>query len=615
MNKDSIVNNICGVVGKGHRQKFEKLSAYLNENSYGAISQCSLTNCTIGTHVTSEYNKKITHNPISVEDVTITVAGYISNKKEMGYTRDISTGQIVLNLYIAGDLDRLKNANGSYNFVVWDNNIKKLTIGNDRHGSRRLFYRYAKNEFSFSSSVIGLAKIHPTQTLDKDSMLDMMVFGYILNNRTLLNEIMLLPYATIMEFDGTETSLQKYWDWEFNDDQEQSSEDELEEELVRLLIQAVERNLIHTSGNILLPLSGGLDSRALLGVCSQLNMQHKISTITYGRKESFDLEIGSALAKIAGVSHIDLLPERDNFPDNFKIEVQNVEGMIEATPFYPAFQYLKLNHDFHSVISGQVGGSLFDSVSTKFSSNLKNSKDLLSKNNMCLQHHALHDLDFSRNILQSDISDEQFFKRSGIDNISNLTSDNDIKRAMKYWTCSKRLFYYTPFCNCRFNHLFNYLSPFLDKDLVDFAMKLPLEKLNQQFLYRKALLKWQPDLFNLPTSRRSGLSLSESNLQYYLRRAKIKAFDKLNTFSTRLVKRNISSCKTDKYISYDNLLRTNSKFRNSVYELLCGVKNKNLCNASYLDNLWNQHLTGKANHYRVFSVLLTFEIFSMNLSD
>ena len=204
--------------------------------------------------------------------------------------------------------------------------------------------------------------------------------------------------------------------------------------------------------------------------------------------------------------------------------------------------------------------------------------------------------------------------RSGFGGIGAYTP-KDLVRFMKYWNCSQRLFCYTPFCNCRFEDFFEYHSPFLDKDLVDFSLRLPQDSLIQQNLYRKALLFWQSDLFALPTSRRSGLSLCANQNQYYLRRALIKALQRASSLSSRLIKRNITYCKTNKYIDYDDMLRRNINFQKTVRGLLDGVKNRNLCNVEYLEDLWSLHLSGKSNHFRLFSVLLTCEVFSRHYID
>ena len=126
-------------------------------------------------------------------------------------------------------------------------------------------------------------------------------------------------------------------------------------------------------------------------------------------------------------------------------------------------------------------------------------------------------------------------------------------------------------------------------------------------MYRKALLSWQPDLFAMPTSRRSGLSLCANKNWYYLRRAFVKTLQKASSISSRLIKRNITSCKTNKYIDYDDLLRHNMIFQKTVHELLEEFKTRGLCDTDYLESLWSLHLSGKKNFYRVFSVLLTYE--------
>jgi hypothetical protein len=151
--------------------------------------------------------------------------------------------------------------------------------------------------------------------------------------------------------------------------------------------------------------------------------------------------------------------------------------------------------------------------------------------------------------------------------------------------------------------------------LVDFSLKLPQNSLVEQNIYRKSLLFWSPGLFDLPTSRRSGLSLRTNKNQYYLRRVLIKSLQKVNSFSSRLTKRNVTNCKTNKYIDYDNLLRSDMNFQKTIRKLLNGVEDRKLCNQEYIEKLWSYHLSGRGNYFRVFSILLSVEVFSQHYID
>ncbi len=67
----------------------------------------------------------------------------------------------------------------------------------------------------------------------------------------------------------------------------------------------------------MIPLSGGLDSRTLLGLALELLSPSRIRTYTYGVPSSFDYELGNRLAREAGTRHttIILRPEPPSIDD------------------------------------------------------------------------------------------------------------------------------------------------------------------------------------------------------------------------------------------------------------------------------------------------------------
>lgn len=77
------------------------------------------------------------------------------------------------------------------------------------------------------------------------------------------------------------------------------SEAELVDEGVKLMRSAF---ACREAGDHVIPLSGGLDSRAILGVLLDTVGRSQIRTVTFGTPGTLDFEIGRSVAKAAGVS-------------------------------------------------------------------------------------------------------------------------------------------------------------------------------------------------------------------------------------------------------------------------------------------------------------------------
>ncbi len=68
-----------------------------------------------------------------------------------------------------------------------------------------------------------------------------------------------------------------------------------------IFMSCVERSIGASKDNIVIPISGGLDSRALLAAALEIVSADRIKTYTFGSKSSYDFEIGIGISKTLGV--------------------------------------------------------------------------------------------------------------------------------------------------------------------------------------------------------------------------------------------------------------------------------------------------------------------------
>ena len=152
---------------------------------------------------------------------------------------------------------------------------------------------------------------------------------------------------------------------------------------------------------------------------------------------------------------------------------------------------------------------------------------------------------------------------------------------------------------------FDYSSPFLDYELIDFILRLPLKFRKNQYLYRKMLIKYYPEIFRLPTKANFGLPLLQSN---QLRIIKMKMIRIVNEIFTRLFKKSIFQNKMNNYIDYSNLLRTNDEFRDEIYCLIQRAISRKIFDGDTIHKLWELHMAGKKNLFSLFNILATIEL-------
>ncbi len=192
----------------------------------------------------------------------------------MGYWfRSATDSEVVLNALAAWGTRALDRFNGMFAFSLWDRREKVLLLARDRYGIKPLYTCRFGDRFAFGSEQKAITAIpgfaaHP----DKRALLEYFTFQNIFTERTLIEGIELLPaghYATL-DLSSPDPQLQRhqYWDFDFREPENPASDEEYREELDRLFRQAVNRQLV-TDVELGSYLSGGMDSGSITAVAAQ----------------------------------------------------------------------------------------------------------------------------------------------------------------------------------------------------------------------------------------------------------------------------------------------------------------------------------------------------------
>jgi len=534
---------------------------------------------------------------------------------------DICDGDVkksVLALYRKGRLDLLKNLNGVFAAALYDRTDEKLTIVNDRYGVAKLFYHYDKHSFGFAPKIKPLLALEVDRSLRNDAIVDFFLFGYLLGDKTLFRHVHKLPPASILEVTSAGMRLAKYWDYEYADEYDSRPLDELTDELGDLWQAAVERR-IRENESIMIPLSGGLDSRAILAAALRYTSKDRILTFTFGEKGSFDFEIGKLVAERAGVRNIPLGVERHDFLGQYEASVNDVEGMIDATPYFPTTGYRQLEAYVNTLEVGYMGDPIMGShiSSSMLGRTLRVEKDFVEAKDIILAKNSLNALEFTRRLFHTDWEGLEHLttsiehtvwdlRGSGVSNLANFCA---------IWDYRHRQNKYSTFAVLRYGNCFNYSMPFLDNDVIDFMLGIPANLRVSQKLYKLMLVNRYPALFDLPVKNNWGLRFNTSGPARFLRRAALFSKMKANASSTRLIKRNIFLDQGKNYIDYDDLLRQNDEYRSFMRGMIEKVKQREYFDKDYIEHTWRLHMQGRGNHAMLFGLLVTFELFLERFVD
>jgi asparagine synthase (glutamine-hydrolysing) len=226
------------------------------------------------------------------------VSGYIYGWKNNSRIEPVTDPDL------AGQLLRLPEENietlvdGSFNIATVDLNRKVLHLVNDRFGHRQLYYLDTDDIFIFATEIKALMAYERfDRTLDQQAVFDYFNYTYPLGDRTFFKTVKLLPGAHHVTVRPSGAVLHEYWRYVYGS-VSTASLPELIEEADSIYRDHI-RRVIGDSRLIVLPLSGGLDSRFILSHAVQLGKTPHL--FSHGAPGCNEEKIARTVAKAHGL--------------------------------------------------------------------------------------------------------------------------------------------------------------------------------------------------------------------------------------------------------------------------------------------------------------------------
>lgn len=231
------------------------------------------------------------HDPIAAltgsaaEDRTGTLrlvfCGEIYNAETLRQTG--SAADFLLRLYEEkGDLFA-RELDGRFVFALWDARKRKLLLGRDRAGEMPLYYFIRRNMLVFAGDLRALRR-HPDFPAEwsNQAVADFLSLQYVPGPRTVYRNVCKLPPASVMRFfpDNGSLSIEKYWTLSFLPKQRISFADAKAE--LRSLVRKAVCKRLDPAGEPGVFLSGGVDSGIIAAVTAGLTGQTELPAFTIG---------------------------------------------------------------------------------------------------------------------------------------------------------------------------------------------------------------------------------------------------------------------------------------------------------------------------------------------
>ena len=246
------------------------------------------------------------HQPMATaqNQYVITYNGEVYNFQELrtelealGHQfRSRSDTEVVLYAYKEWGAKCLDKFNGHFAFAVWDKTKQELFLARDRYGTKPLYYTFASPYFIFASEQKAILA-HPAvkREIDPEALLEYFTFQNLFTDKTLLKGIKLFPagcYAYLpLAATRHELRSTRYLNWYFSEPENPLTENEYIEELDRLFRQAVNRQLV-SDVDVGAYLSGGMDSGSITAIAAKQLPYMKTFTCGFDLHSASGLELG-----------------------------------------------------------------------------------------------------------------------------------------------------------------------------------------------------------------------------------------------------------------------------------------------------------------------------------
>jgi len=230
------------------------------------------------------------NQPLVNEDASVVVVcnGEIYNYKELAeelkakghrFTSRSDTETIVHLYEDMGDscVDRL---HGMFAFALWDQIKRRLFLARDPMGIKPLFYVFKHGNFYFASEIKTLLVLDDvSREMDLKGIDHYFTYGYIPGTRTIFKDIKKLPPASYLIYEKGEITITPYWTIRYLPKIE-LSEEVLREALLDRLMRAMKRHLV-SDVPVGVFLSGGVDSSIITALMSMIG-EDRFPTFSLG---------------------------------------------------------------------------------------------------------------------------------------------------------------------------------------------------------------------------------------------------------------------------------------------------------------------------------------------
>ncbi len=366
---------ITGYVGKGDQEVLKKMNDsirhrgpddegfYINGNVGLGHRRLSIIDLSPGGH-----------QPMTNEDgsVVIVFNGEIYNFHELrknlsgGHTfKGKSDTEVIVHLYEEIGVDIFSRIQGMFAIALYDKKKNVVILARDRMGKKPLFWTVTEGTLLFGSELKTLTQ-HPLfkKEIDLVSLNKYFQFEYVPAPSTIFKNTFKLEPGHYLQYDGKQIVKKQYWDIAFPPEAEENNKKDFNKAIAELdsALESAVHDRLESDVPLGVFLSGGIDSSAV-AYYAQRNLQKdsansKIKTFSIGFKEdSFDeSKYARQVAEFLGTDHTEVILDGKDCLDIIPHIGEVLDEPMADASIIPTLLLSKITRKHVTVALGGDGG-------------------------------------------------------------------------------------------------------------------------------------------------------------------------------------------------------------------------------------------------------------------
>lgn len=406
---------------------------------------------------------------------------------------------------------------GSFIVAIFDGDA--VLLFNDHSASRQAFYSFRSGCLYFAPEIKGLLRYSAIdRSVNEEAFLSFFVNGALSSGQSFYRQIRPLQPGSMVKVQNGECVESRYFHYRPNGCGKDLGEGHYEEALSEAMLGAVRRRMRRLD-TMVVPLSGGIDSRGILGCIHRLAGGSRLKTVSWGFDETTtgcDARVARKVADLLGTEHHFIQRKSAGFESSFEELFYRLDGLTDDAWMHHselgAVATIRCGLHASAIWRGEECFGHWPRPVSEFAARMNSG------------YHALTDHPELQRLFTAPVRSrfaslaEQDLRRLADEcPVSDLTDRRD------YWYYYERLFHYHTRGSYFKMTAVEVKSPWLDKSLLRLLESLPVPYRTERMLYKKALARLFPELMAIPPATATSIEnwpqlvRTDPGIQAYLR--------------------------------------------------------------------------------------------------